>query len=622
MNNPNVSVIIPVYNTEKYIGKCLDSILKQTLVNIEIICVNDGSSDDSLKELRKYQEKDPRVVVIDQPNKGSAAARNAGLRVAHGMYIGFMDSDDYAENTMYETLLFEAKKSGADVVVCGAHIYPETPRAAQWLYDTLTTPRVMFDHYIPELCFSNVHTNNFLWRTLIRRSVIEENQISFAEDLSLGEDKTFLCTVYHHVEKVSVIPDKLYHYCWHREGSLMDTMAYANNIQKLEAHCRLVDRLADLMGESETSEDSFEFLQWIIPFLYGDFIYQSRNDKIDFANEIGKSLKKINLYYNLIKLQPYMRDDFTYMESYVRKKKEDTPLLSIILYLDQFSKYVDEIIQKLKHFDSKEVEILIMNNGVGGTEYEMLKSWIIEDDHIRLYNTAKHENRPDVLNRGMALAGGEYFLFLDSCDHIKNIDLLLGFCRNDEKFDLCCSGKVKTLNSISAHKNILYRTEWIRENNVVMSDADILFPLVFRCHIDVLKPTWFTMEYDFVTVDPESNLESIKRDNSGGKYLNVLYELICKAKVDNNKEIYKRCYEIFCSDLSKELVKNDFVPNRDYYLDADETSNQMSIIERSFDIVSEFDPDMVVDDANDLKEDIYDFLSYIIHERQMMLNRV
>ena len=109
MSNPIVSIIVPVYNTAKYLPRCLESLLNQTLVGVEIICINDGSTDNSEKVLKNYAKKDKRIVVINQKNGGSAAARNAGLKAAKGTYIGFIDSDDYAEANMYEVMVTEAK---------------------------------------------------------------------------------------------------------------------------------------------------------------------------------------------------------------------------------------------------------------------------------------------------------------------------------------------------------------------------------------------------------------------------------------------------------------------------------------------------------------------------------
>ena len=97
-----LSVIIPVYNVEPYLEQCLDSVINQTYKNLEIICINDGSSDNSLKILEKYQKKDSRIKLINQKNKGLSEARNAGLDVAKGEYIAFVDSDDYLELNAYK----------------------------------------------------------------------------------------------------------------------------------------------------------------------------------------------------------------------------------------------------------------------------------------------------------------------------------------------------------------------------------------------------------------------------------------------------------------------------------------------------------------------------------------
>jgi glycosyltransferase involved in cell wall biosynthesis len=98
---PKVSIVIPVYNVEKYLRQCLDSVVNQTLKDIEIICVNDGSTDNSLQILEEYANKDDRIKIINKDNGGLSSARNAGLEIATGVYIGFVDSDDYIEIETY-----------------------------------------------------------------------------------------------------------------------------------------------------------------------------------------------------------------------------------------------------------------------------------------------------------------------------------------------------------------------------------------------------------------------------------------------------------------------------------------------------------------------------------------
>ena len=117
VDNPKVSIIIPVYNTEIYLEKCLESIIRQSLKEIEIIITNDGSSDNSLQIIRAFEEFDKRIKVINQEKQGQAAARNRGIEIAKGEYIGFVDSDDWIDFDYYEKLYLTAKKYNSDVAL-------------------------------------------------------------------------------------------------------------------------------------------------------------------------------------------------------------------------------------------------------------------------------------------------------------------------------------------------------------------------------------------------------------------------------------------------------------------------------------------------------------------------
>ena len=114
---PKISIIIPVYNTEKYLVKCIDSLLYQSLEDIEIICVNDGSTDNSQKILDNYAKKDKRIKVIHQENKKQGAARNKGMGIATGEFIGYVDSDDWVDFDYFEELYIAAKKHNLDIAL-------------------------------------------------------------------------------------------------------------------------------------------------------------------------------------------------------------------------------------------------------------------------------------------------------------------------------------------------------------------------------------------------------------------------------------------------------------------------------------------------------------------------
>lgn len=120
-NNPFISVIVPVYNVGKYLEECLESLVNQTLENIEIICVNDGSTDNSLNVLNEYRKKDKRITVVNKANGGVSSARNIGLRIARGEYIAFVDADDIAEKRLCERAWKEALRGG--VLLCLEQIY-------------------------------------------------------------------------------------------------------------------------------------------------------------------------------------------------------------------------------------------------------------------------------------------------------------------------------------------------------------------------------------------------------------------------------------------------------------------------------------------------------------------
>ena len=123
-----VSVIIPVHNDAPYLIKCLNSVANQTLEDIEIICVNDGSTDNSLDILNEYASKDSRFKIINQENAGAAVARNKGIEIATGDYLSILDADDFFENNMLEYMYYTAKTEQSDVVICGFYLYDNRSR--------------------------------------------------------------------------------------------------------------------------------------------------------------------------------------------------------------------------------------------------------------------------------------------------------------------------------------------------------------------------------------------------------------------------------------------------------------------------------------------------------------
>jgi lipopolysaccharide biosynthesis glycosyltransferase len=172
MQTPKISIIIPVYNAEKYLNKCIDSIINQTLKEIEILCVNDGSTDSSLDILKEYQKKDSRLKVFTQENSGPARARNVGLENATGKYIMFCDSDDWYELTMCEEMHGRIEKENVDVVMCNTNMIGIQ-------YGNYTFPIERGKYVIDDNIKFSI--NVWLWNKIFRKSIIDKYKISFID---------------------------------------------------------------------------------------------------------------------------------------------------------------------------------------------------------------------------------------------------------------------------------------------------------------------------------------------------------------------------------------------------------------------------------------------------------
>lgn len=196
MNVKKVSVIIPIYNAVPFLNDCLNAILHQSLEDIEIICVNDGSTDESLNILRQFQKLDERIVVIDQKNQGAGAARNAGLDIAKGEYLSFLDADDFYEENMLEESYFAAKNADADVCVFYADLFDNS--TGQYKECTWAFRRQYFQDQIPfdpqeypnnENIFRMF--NGWPWDKLFKREFIQEHGLYY-QNLRTTNDMYFV----------------------------------------------------------------------------------------------------------------------------------------------------------------------------------------------------------------------------------------------------------------------------------------------------------------------------------------------------------------------------------------------------------------------------------------------
>lgn len=197
---PKVSVVVPIYNVEKYIKKCMDSLVNQTLQEIQIIFVNDGSTDESGNIAKEYASKYPnKIIYLEKENGGLSDARNFGMRYAEGEYIAFLDSDDYVENTMYEEMYNKALQENSDYVECDF----------LWEYPDKTKKDKRNSYNNKKEMLTNVRV--VAWNKLIKREILEKNNISFPKGLRY-EDIEFTYKLIPYLNKTSYVNKEFVHY--------------------------------------------------------------------------------------------------------------------------------------------------------------------------------------------------------------------------------------------------------------------------------------------------------------------------------------------------------------------------------------------------------------------------
>ena len=300
-DTPDISVIIPVNNVEKYLKRCLDSILTNTYKNIEVICIDDGSTDNSWNILKFYAAKDKRVKIMQQINKGPSAARNKGLDIARGKYISFVDSDDFISFNAYEILMLVAEKYKLDITIFGANAFPQN-NVPEWINNIINTKYKFYENCNgSRIVFQEPSCRPFLWMHFIKRTLFEKpTRLRFDETMKLGEDQLLQLQYVPRAQNIMVIEDKLYNYRISRSGSLMQLYS-SRRINKIETHLALVQKVINVWkndGIFEENED--ELVTWIVNFLYFSIVDLPVTYKKKYSKKILELFDKNKLATYLI----------------------------------------------------------------------------------------------------------------------------------------------------------------------------------------------------------------------------------------------------------------------------------------------------------------------------------
>lgn len=292
-----ITVIVPVYNSEKTIRKCVESIMGQSEQELEILLINDGSTDKSQKICESLAEQDKRIRLINKKNAGVSAARNTGILYARGEYLQFVDSDDYIEPNMCKTLLEALETQKGDISICGFH---------HW-YDGLDVVKVpdfinsgVLDKGGFAERFLELYLQGFLnmpWNKLYRKDLVSEY---FEEDLSLGEDLLFNLSYLRNVTTIAVVKEPLYHYSQERGMESLSSQKREDKLEIAQHICKVTEEFYhEVLGKQGQEEKIYA--RMVAEFLcdIAESVFQKEFSRKEFKELTKKCfdnqyLRKIN----------------------------------------------------------------------------------------------------------------------------------------------------------------------------------------------------------------------------------------------------------------------------------------------------------------------------------------
>lgn len=333
-----VTIIIPIYNSEKYLEECLKSVLNQTYTNMEILCVDNGSTDKSNEILVQYRNIDKRIEIIKVNEKGVSIARNKGIEKAKGDYVLFVDSDDVIDVRMVEKLVDIAQKKDSDMVICTNSLLNPKGKERKINFDIKVDERKNIVEEKKEKTFEYIYSKGVgiqVWNKLIKKNILIDNDVRFNERMSYDEDMFFCwkCTMFSNV--INIIQEDLYKYRL-TNGSAI-TKYYGN----LENEYK--NAFIDISNELIKKNIDNKYIKEIIQKIYEDkikvlIIMESRSSK-----KIGEKVKTINRIINNKESEKYIKkSDRLY---YIGIYRKNAVILLIWAIINNLKQYIARIIK-------------------------------------------------------------------------------------------------------------------------------------------------------------------------------------------------------------------------------------------------------------------------------------
>lgn len=292
-----ISIIIPIYNNEEYLSACIDSVLAQTYKNLEIILINDGSTDSSGVICDEYALKDKRIIVKHQNNLGVSTARNVGISMSTGQYITFCDSDDYIAVDMYETLVNNIEFNEVDISACKViKVYQNAenmPKKGKEYLEVVEIKKALFNVFYTDF-------SSYMCNKLFRREIFFRNEklLEFDDNISIGEDTVFITEIFTNAKKIHFTDKALYYYRKHENST---TKIHANNHEKLICMLNYRANCSNIVKEHLGDDVADMILANVYKYAY-EIVYSEYMLTGVINKSLLKEFKRFGIYYKKTKV--------------------------------------------------------------------------------------------------------------------------------------------------------------------------------------------------------------------------------------------------------------------------------------------------------------------------------
>ena len=494
IKNPKISIIIPIYNSEKYIKECLKSLIDQTFKDFEIICVNDGSTDKTLDILKKFEKIDKRITIISQKNLGAGIARNIGMNNSKGDYLIFLDSDDIFKKTMLEQMYKKIKKNDAEIVICNS-INFETIKKKKIFFkkNYLISDKKIKNRIFSSFDIKKDFFNLFIWwpwDKIIKKKYIENLGIKY-QNLKSTNDLFFVASAVISAKKILFLDKNLIFHRINIKTSISNTRENSwNNFYYALLKLRNFIKKKGFFNRFKQDFINFvaSFSLWHLETIKGkpfcllfeklknewwkEFEVLNKNEKYFYDKNIYKKLKDI-MEFDLKNTKILDENRINYFNL---KKNACFPKISIIIPVFNSEKYLFDSLNSIINQSLKEIEIICINDGSYDNSLNILNYYKKIDNRIIIINQ-KNKGVNSARNSGLKIAKGEFILFFDSDDQLKSnaLEIMYEFSNKNNLEILFFNVELKLKNKTIENKIFPFNIFYSIDNKKIINNKTKLF---------------------------------------------------------------------------------------------------------------------------------------------------